>query len=218
MDEKGQLYALMGVAQEQQQAVTAIMAALQIQQAELARTVAKAGVAVGDMSSAGIAAARLIEAAAEDAARRGVGAALADVSVLAVQSMENAAKPILGRFSTVASDAERAERTLHGAMAWFTWRWAALCAVIAGGTLSMLFVLATLLVPTYEEIGQLRAERNALQAGIEQLEKRGARIKMTTCGKRLCVEASDNQGPKNPNWTGPWNTDSGVPLVIPKGY
>jgi hypothetical protein len=52
-------------------------------------------------------------------------------------------------------------------MAWFTWRWAALCAVIAGGTLSMLFVLATLLVPTYEEIGQLRAERNALQAGIE---------------------------------------------------
>ena len=54
MDEKGQLYALMGVAQEQQQAVTAIMAALQIQQAELARTVAKAGVAVGDMSSAGV--------------------------------------------------------------------------------------------------------------------------------------------------------------------
>jgi hypothetical protein len=60
MDEKGQLYALMGVAQEQQQAVAAIMAALQIQQAELALTVAKAGVAVGDMSSAGIAAARLI--------------------------------------------------------------------------------------------------------------------------------------------------------------
>ena len=40
MDEKGQLYALMGVAQEQQQAVAAIMAALDIQQAELARTVA----------------------------------------------------------------------------------------------------------------------------------------------------------------------------------
>ncbi len=44
------------------------------------------------------------------------------------------------------------------------------------------FVLPRLLVPTYEEIGQLGVERNALQAGIEQLEKRGARIKMATCG------------------------------------
>ncbi len=96
--EIGKLQPADAIAQEQQQAVAVIMAALQIQQAELARTVAKAGVAVGDMSSAGIAAARMIEAAAEDAARRGVGAALADVSVLAVQSMENAAKPILGAF------------------------------------------------------------------------------------------------------------------------
>ena len=59
-----------------------------------------------------------------------------------------------------------------------------------------------------------------LQANVTALEKKGGRIVMTTCGGRLCIEASSNQGPNSPQWTGAgWkNHENGVQLVIPRGY
>jgi hypothetical protein len=48
-------------------------------------------------------------------------------------------------------------------------------------------------------------------------EKRGARIKLSTCDGRLCIEASPNQG-KNKNELGPWKSENGKLMVIPKGY
>jgi hypothetical protein len=170
------------------------------------------------MGNAGVAAVRLIEAAADAATSRGVSSALEGMSATAVQSLSKAAKPIWQRFDQVAGDAEAAESVLRGAMAWFTWRWAAVCAVIAGATLLTMWALTMFLMPSFGEIEALRAERAELQRNIEALEKRGGRVKFTECGGRLCVHASRNQGDKSPYWEGPWHTDGGEPLVIVDGY
>ncbi|OOV89116.1 hypothetical protein [Pseudomonas sp. MF4836] len=209
-----QLYGLIDAAQEQQRVVAAMVAALEIQQGELARTVAKANGAVTDMGNAGVAAARLIEAAADAATSRGVTTALEGVSATAVQSLSKAAKPIWQRFDQVAGDAEAAERVLRGAMAWFTWRWAAVCAVIAGATLLTMWMLAMFLMPSWSEIQALRSERAELQTNIEALAKRGGRINTADCGGRLCVQVSRDQG------KGTWHTTDGknTPLIIVDGY
>lgn len=209
-----QLYGLIDAAQEQQKVVAAMMAALEIQQGELARTVAKANGAVTDMGNAGVAAARLIEAAADAATSRGVTTALEGVSATAVQSLSKAAKPIWQRFDQVAGDAEAAERVLRDAMAWFTWRWAAVCAVIAGAMLLTMLILTMLLIPSWNEIQALRTERAELQANIEALAKQGGRIKTADCGGRLCAQVSRDQG------KGTWHTTDGknTKLMIMDGY
>jgi hypothetical protein len=166
------------------------------------------------MGNAGVAAARLIEAAADAATSRGVTSALEWVSATAVQSLSKAAKPIWQRFDQVAGDAEAAERVLCGAMAWFTWRWAAVCAVIAGATLLTMWMLAMFLMPSWSEIQALRTERAELQVNIEMLAKQDGRVKLTKCGGRLCVQVSRDQGDDA------WQTTDGknTPLMIVNGY
>jgi hypothetical protein len=72
-------------------------------------------------------------------------------------------------------------------------------------------------VPSVSEMSALRAERDQLQASIEDLSRRGGRIVMNSCGGRLCIEASTDQGKSVIDWRGAWHAH-GVPLVIPKGY
>ena len=72
-------------------------------------------------------------------------------------------------------------------------------------------------VPTVGEMSALRAERDQLQASIEDLSQRGGRIVMNSCGGRLCIEASTDQGKSVIDWRGAWHAH-GIPLVIPKGY
>jgi len=77
------------------------------------------------------------------------------------------------------------------------------------------------------QVSSLREEKAALlgdvaqlQANVAALEKKGGRITMTTCGGRLCIEASSNQGEGAEKWKGGvWsNKETGVQLVIPRGY
>jgi len=73
------------------------------------------------------------------------------------------------------------------------------------------------------EKAQLRLEKAELEANLADLHKRGAKIKITTCGGRICIEASTNQGNDaagNPAPMGSWLTSDSrkVPLVIPRGY
>src|SRR5471032_1585750 len=69
-------------------------------------------------------------------------------------------------------------------------------------------------------IEALRSEKAELEASIADLSKRGGKIKFNTCGGRLCIEASSNQGETAPKWEGAaWhNEQNGVALVIPRGY
>ena len=77
------------------------------------------------------------------------------------------------------------------------------------------------------QVSSLRDEKAGLAADVEQmqasvavLEKKGGRIVMTTCGGRLCIEASSNQGAGAEHWKGGhWNnSETGAQLVIPRGY
>lgn len=65
------------------------------------------------------------------------------------------------------------------------------------------------------------SEIEQLQANVVALEKRGGKIVMNTCGKRLCIAASPDQGTNETGRLmslGSWTLSDGTPLVIPKGY
>ncbi len=70
------------------------------------------------------------------------------------------------------------------------------------------------------QVQTLRAEKAQLQADVAMLEKRGGKIVMLSCGGRLCIEASSNQGKGAEHWKGAnWrNEENGAALVIPRGY
>jgi hypothetical protein len=55
---------------------------------------------------------------------------------------------------------------------------------------------------------------------VSALESRGGKIKMASCGGRLCIEAGRNQGEGKIDWSGTWKTKDGneTPMVIPRGY
>jgi hypothetical protein len=73
-------------------------------------------------------------------------------------------------------------------------------------------------LPSKSEMESLRAERAKLQASIEDLAKRGARIKIDSCGGRLCVAVDTDQGQSYVDWRGASHATDGEPLAIPKGY
>lgn len=71
-------------------------------------------------------------------------------------------------------------------------------------------------VPSVSEMSALRAERDQLQASIEDLTQRGGRIKLNSCGnsgdrKRLCVLVDQTAGKFG-------NAQSGEIYMIAKGY
>ena len=125
-------------------------------------------------------------------------------------------------FEGLQKDIERA----RGAMKWFSYRWVA----IAGLTLVLLSALGfgllwASLTWQRHEVLQLTEQRTALEADIAEmnvnaaaLAKKGARIKTTTCGGRLCVMVSTDQGQVSVDFTSAWHAPDGTPLVIPKGY
>jgi hypothetical protein len=51
-------------------------------------------------------------------------------------------------------------------------------------------------VPPASEIAARRAERDELEASVEDLNKRGGKIALSTCGpqKRLCVWVNETDG------------------------
>ncbi len=86
------------------------------------------------------------------------------------------------------------------------------------GILAAVIATAWFYLPSKSETESLRAERAKLQASIEDLAKRGARIKIDSCGGRLCVAVDTDQGQSHVDWRGAWHATDGEPLAIPKGY
>lgn len=133
-----------------------------------------------------------------------------------------AGRAVKDAFEGLQKDIERA----RGAMKWFSYRWVA----IAGLTLVLLSALGfgllwASLTWQRHEVLQLTEQRTALEADIAEmnvnaaaLAKKGARIKTTTCGGRLCVMVSTDQGQVSVDFTSAWHAPDGTPLVIPKGY
>ncbi len=96
----------------------------------------------------------------------------------------------------VTRTAAEAERRLKGAVAWFSWRWAALAAAATGGLL-----LATFAAVQWEinDLQYLRGEIAAQQATLDKLTKKGGRAVLSSCGDagqpgRPCVQIDKTAG------------------------
>lgn len=230
MDAQQQLFGLMALAQDQQKTVQVAIDELTIERAKLAQERAAlaqaaasvAGVA-GDIRRAAEEAVPAMQKAAGEAVGASVKQSLIGASEVAAKALGEAAKPVIGSLSGVVQAARDAEGSMRSAGAWFAWKWVALA---AGGLVGVCLVAYAALgwqLYQVKSLGHEKAELAAdvvqLQANIAALEKRGGRIALSTCGGRLCIEASSNQGKGAEKWKGHWSSaENGVTFVIPRGY
>lgn len=223
MDTQQQLFGLMAAAEEHQKAVKAAIDGLAAERAALAKAVASVANVAGDVKKAAAEAIPAMQKAAGEAVGASVLQSLAGVSEAAAKAMGEATKPVIGRLSGVVQAASEAEGAMRNAGAWFAWKWVA---VAAGGLVGVCLVAYASLAWQMHQVNSLREEKAELVADVARLtvnvsalEKKGGRIAMTTCGGRLCIEASGNQGQGAEQWRGGnWSTKEGVQLVIPRGY
>lgn len=178
-----ELFGLMAVAQEQQQAATLILKRLEAQQAELTQTIAKARSAVEEMNKAGQASALIIEKSTRIAVEKGVQSALEGIQQQTRSALGDSVSPAVKALQGVTERAEQAEENLHQASRSLSWKWTAICAAMGCTLLATVVGLSMLLVPSPNEIADLRANVAALEA-------RGGKVKLTQCGPsdRLCAQ------------------------------
>lgn len=185
-----QLYNLMLLAEEQQKAAGAAVAALAKERAALTSTVQTLQNAVSK--------------AAADQVRESIGEAPKE----AVEALNQAVEAL-----------RNAAADVRGAGAWVSYKTAAAVGLVGVLMLATVYGIGRYMVAsTQSEIRDLRAERDTLQAAVEDLQRRGGKAKLTTCGNRLCIEASSNQGEGYEQWGAPWKAQNGSNLVILRGY
>ncbi len=205
MDE---LFGMMRIAKAQQEAVQAALDGLAAERDALAKE--RAALAAERDALAGT-------------VKNAVSTSLAGAANVAAAALGDAARPVIDNLSGVVQAAAKAEASIERAGAWFAWKWVA---VAVGGLVGVCLVAYASLAWQMHQVSSLRKEKAALQAdvaalqaNVAALEKNGGRIVMRTCGGRLCIEASSDQGNGMTNWRGPWKDEkNGVSLVIPKGY
>jgi hypothetical protein len=178
-----ELFGLMAVAQEQQQAVGVAIERLEAQRFELEQTIGQARAAVREMEIAGKASALIIEKATRIAVSEAVSSALVAVRDETAQTLGRSVKPALNALEGVTGRAEQAEQRLSQAAASFSWQWGALWACTAALLLAVVLGIVLLVVPSPDEIARLRAE-------VANLEARGGKAVLIECGpkNRLCAE------------------------------
>lgn len=187
---------LMAIAQEQQEAAAAVLATLEQQQAKLAEVIEEARRAVADMSHAGDTAATIIGRAAKEA----VGAAMGGVEGKTETAIKGATAPALAAIKQATQQATEAADELRGTVGWVSWKWALILAASSAGALGAFFLAVWLIVPGAGELAELKAN-------VADLEQRGGRIQLHTCGEgsRLCarVDAKESErvyGPNGEKW------------------
>jgi hypothetical protein len=116
--------------------------------------------------------------------------------------------------SQLNTDVEKASRTLIDLQGLSLWRAALQHAVVAVVAIATTLLAVWWYVPPAAEIADRRAERDQLQASIDELVAKGGRLKTSVCGdqKRLCVMISN----RATTWASVQNKDQ--VYVIPVGY
>lgn len=203
MDAQQQLFTLMALAEEQQKAVQAAIEGLANERAALAKE--RAAVARAAASVAGVAdevrkaaadAVPALKRAAGEAVDASVRQSLAGAADAAVQALGEAAKPVIGRLSSVVKTAGEAEDSMRRAGAWFAWKWVA---VAGGGAVGVCLLAYASLAWQLHQVGSLREEKAELQEEVAQLQananewaKQGGRAKLERCGEasRMCVRVN----------------------------
>ena len=201
------LYTLMVLAQDHQKAADEALKKLEDRQVALNAVIARAGTAVEEMNKAGHASARIIEQATRIAVEKAVQAALASVQQQTQSTLGDSVTPAVKALQGVTARAEKAEESLHQAASSISWKWAAIWAATSCMLLASLVALSMLLVPSPNEIADLRANAAALEA-------RGGKIQLVQCGpsNRLCAKI-DVKANKS---TGGWGTEG--QYMILQGY
>jgi hypothetical protein len=169
-------------------------------------------------------AALLDQADVEHARVREAIGALKATSVALQQDVTSAAgRAVQDAFAGLQKDIERA----RSAMKWVSYRWIVIVVVSLMGLFALGVGLAwALLALQRHQVTELIERKTALEADIADmtatqavLEKKGARIKITDCGGRLCIVANKRQSDDATDWHGIWNNEkTGETFVIPKGY
>lgn len=204
MDDHDKLGAMFAVMEEQQAAVQSAIAGLAQERKAMAAVIDSIKGTAGTLQKA-----------TGDAAAQAVGESIGQAPRAAVAALNQATGAL-----------EEAAGEVRSAGAWLTFKAAASVAGVGLVMVLAVYVLGRFLLPSEaerQEVQRLRAEKAELEANIAELAKRGGKIQMTTCGGRLCIEASTNQGKDdqgNPLALGGWTTSDSrkVPLVIPRGY
>lgn len=193
----------MSVVKEQQKATSEALQKLE----ELNAVIAKANRAVEEMSKAGHASALIIEQATRIAVEKAVQAALASVQQQTQSTLGDSVTPAVKALQGVTARAEKAEESLHQAASSISWKWAAIWGMTSCMLLASIMGLSMLLVPSPNEISDLRANVAALEA-------RGGNIQLVQCGpsNRLCAKI-DVKANKS---TGGWGTEG--QYMILQGY
>lgn len=191
----------MAVAQEQQRAASEALQKLEDRHLQLHALIARAGTAVEEMNKAGHASALIIEKATRIAVEKAVQAALANVQQQTQSTLGDSVNPAVKALQGVTARAEKAEESLHQAASSISWKWAAIWAATSCMLLASIVGLSMLLVPSPNEIADLRADAAALEA-------QGGRVQLSVCGdsKRLCAridpkaEKGDQYGQNGQRW------------------
>ena len=191
------LYTLMVLAQDHQKAADEALKKLEDRQVALNAVIARAGTAVEEMHKAGQASSLIIEKATGVAVEKAVQAALANVQQQTQSTLGDSVNPAVKALQGVTARAEQAEESLHQAASSISWKWAAIWVSTSCVLLASIVGLSMLLVPSPNEISDLRANVAALEA-------RGGKVQISTCGpkSRLCArvnpkDASTMWGPKD---------------------
>lgn len=196
-----ELFGLMAVTKEQQRAVSEALQKLEDRQVALNAVIARAGTAVEEMHKAGQASSLIIEKATRVAVEKAVQAALANVQQQTQSTLGDSVNPAVKALQGVTVRAEKAEESLHQAASSISWKWAAIWAATSCMLLASIVGLSMLLVPSPNEIADLRADAAALEA-------QGGRVQLSVCGdsKRLCAridpkaEKGDQYGQNGQRW------------------
>lgn len=200
-EDREKLNALFGHAIEQQEAAKTAIADMVKERLQLHATIEALKNTAGGLQKA-----------AGDAAGSAVKETLAQAPKSAKTAIDAATEAL-----------EIAAGKVTSAGAWLTWQFGLVFILTGVAAVLTNYAIGRFTLPDAATIAALRSEKAELEASIADLHKRGAKIKITTCDGRLCIEASTNQGTDaagNPYPMGSWlTTDSRkVPLVIPRGY
>jgi hypothetical protein len=224
MDAKQELFTLMAVAKQHQQAVQEAIDSLAKERVAMSQAVASVVNVADQIKKSTADTIPALRKAANEAVGASMGNSIDKASDAAVTALREAVKPVVKGLSGVVQAASAAEGQLKTASKWFAWKWVALAAGGLAGVCLVAYASLAWQLHQVESLSQekvnLAADVAQLQANVAALVNKGGRIVMTTCAGRLCIEASSNQGQGSEQWKGgSWsNKETGVQLVIPKGY
>jgi hypothetical protein len=191
--------------------------------AQMQAAASEASAASRDVKQASAAVVPAVNLAASNAVAGSMKRAFADIAGPASSALDEAVKPVIDRFSRLEQLAAGMEHKAQHALRWFSYKWIAL---IAASSMGICVTAWASVWWQRNQVNELTEKKTALEADIshmqinaEALAKKGARIKMTDCGGRLCIVASKNQGEGASDWHGNWNNaQTGQTFVIPQGY